>query len=115
MRSNYLSVMGLLTVMLLLSSQASALTMSEFKAICESSTTECKEYPILQAYVGGALDVVAVLAEETKYLDKLYCESHSTLFDVKRIIPFMEQHQEEYASKNAMLVLIKYLEEQGGC
>ncbi len=115
MRSIYLPVIGLLTATLLLSGQASALTMSEFKAICESSPAECKDHPILQAYVGGALDVVAVLSEETRYLDKLYCEDPSTLFDVKRIIPFMEQHQEEYASRNAMLVLIRYLEEHGGC
>ena len=115
MRSNYLPVIGLLTATLFLSGQASALTMSEFKAICESSPVECKDHPILQAYVGGALDLVAVLTEETRYLDKLYCEDTSTLFDLKQIIPFMEQHQEEYASKNAMLVLVRYLEERGGC
>ncbi|MGH1543311.1 MAG: hypothetical protein ACRBHB_23105 [Arenicella sp.] len=110
-----LSAISMLTGSLLLSSHTFALTMSEFKTICESSTVECKDHPILQAYVGGALDVVAVLAEETSYLDNIYCEDTSTLFDIKRIIPFMEQHQEEHATNNAMLVLIKYLEEHSGC
>ena len=115
MRSIFLAAIGLLTVLLVMSEQASALTITEFNAICKSSSAECKDHPILQAYVGGALDVVAVLVEETSYLDKIYCEETSTLFDVKRIIPFMEQQQEESASSNVMNLLIKYLEEQGGC
>jgi len=102
-------------VLLVVASQTSALSVSEFQAICESTTSHCEDHPILQAYVGGALDVVAVLAEETSYLNKLYCEDTSTLFDVRRIIPFMEQQKEVPVSANAMLVFIRYLEKHGGC
>ena len=105
---------GILVAVLICSSKVSALTISEFKEICESSQAACKEHPILQAYVGGALDVLVVLKEETQYLEKIYCEDTSVLFDFKKIITFMEQSQEK-ATNNAMLVLVKYLERNSGC
>jgi len=115
MKLSRLPLLSFLTAVLFSPVQASALTMSDFKAICASSTMACKDHPILRTYVGGALDVLAVLSEETKYLETIYCEKPSSLFDTEKIIPFMELRQEEFASKNAMLVLIKYLEEHGGC
>lgn len=100
---------------LMLPGNAAALTMDQFAAICESGKGECSSHPILQAYVGGALDLIAMLDEETDYLGKVYCETPSTLFDVPTIIGYMEAHREAYASKNAMLLVIRYLEEEGGC
>ena len=98
-----------------MSSPASALTMNQFASICESAEMACSEHPILNAYVGGALDLIAVLDEETDYLGEVYCKPTKALFDVPAIIQYMETQQTHYADKNAMLVLIRYLEEHGGC
>lgn len=94
---------------------ASALTMDQFTALCESRQEACSEHPILQAYVGGALDLIAMLDEQTDYLDEIYCEDPSTLFDVPAIIRYLQIHREEYADRNAMLLVIRYLVEKGGC
>lgn len=110
-----ISVFSAIIFTLLAFSQASsALTMSEFSRIC-GSNQKCSANPILQAYVGGALDLLAMLDEETKYLQKFYCKKPKELFDVPQIIQYMELHQKEYTNKNAMLLVIRYLEEKGGC
>lgn len=94
---------------------AAALTMNQFSEICHSSPRECSDHPILQAYVGGALDLLATLDEQTDYLDKVYCKESKVLFDTPAIIRFMAQRSVEYATDNAMLVLVRYFEERGGC
>lgn len=105
-------VLGLVS---LRSPSLSALTMQQFSAICDSAPGECRDHPILQAYVGGALDLLATLDEETGYLDKLYCRESKDLFDVSAIIRFMQAHGDEYATRNAMLLMVGYFEETGGC
>jgi hypothetical protein len=94
---------------------ASALTMMQVSDICHSSSGECSNHPIIRAYVGGALDLLATLDERTDYLGKVYCKKPKELFDVPAIIRFMELRREQYASDNAMLVLVRYFEEHGGC
>lgn len=94
---------------------ASALTVEEFSKICDSVPGECSEYPFLQAYVGGALDLLAVLDEETDHLQKIYCKHPKELFNVSEIIRYMQAHRQEYASRNAMILLVRYIEENGGC
>ena len=47
-----------------------ALTMKQVSVICHSSPVECSDHPIIQAYVGGALDLLATLDEHTDYLEK---------------------------------------------
>jgi len=94
---------------------AAALTMKQVSDICHSSTGKCSDHPIIRAYVGGALDLLATLDERTDYLGKVYCKKPKELFDVSAIIRFMEIRIEQYATDNAMLVLIHYFEEQGGC
>lgn len=64
---------------------ASALTMEQFLKICDSASGECSDYPILQAYIGGALDLLATLNEEKGYLGELYCEESKEVFDVPAI------------------------------
>ena len=98
-----------------MSSPASALTMNQFASLCGSVELACSKHPILNAYVGGALDLIAMLDEETDYLGEVYCKPAKALFDVPTIIQYMELQQTKYAEKNAMLVLIRYLEEHGGC
>lgn len=94
---------------------ATALTMKQFSDICHSAPGKCSDHPVIQAYVGGALDLLATLDEKTDYLEKLYCKEPKELFDVPAIIRFMEQRKEQYAADNAMLVLVRYFEEEGGC
>lgn len=94
---------------------ASALTMEQFLKICDSASGECSDYPILQAYIGGALDLLATLNEEKGYLGELYCEESKEVFDVPAIIRFMQEQGEQYATRNAMLLLVRYLEQNGDC
>ena len=92
-----------------------ALTMTQFAEICHSSAGNCGDHPILQAYVGGALDLLATLDEQTEYLEPMYCKAPKELFDVPEIIQFMMQRAKPFAADNAMLVLIRYFEEHGAC
>ena len=94
---------------------ANALTMKQVSDICYASSGECSDHPIIQAYVGGALDLLATLDERTDYLGKVYCKKPKALFDVPAIIRYMEQRSKQYATENAMLVLVRYFEEHGGC
>lgn len=89
--------------------------MKQFSDICDSSPGECSDHPIIQAYVGGALDLLATLDEQTDYLGKVYCKEPKALFDVQAIIPYMDKRREQYATDNAMLVLVRYFEAHGGC
>lgn len=114
MKSRLLAI-AVLVLVSLQSTNASALTMEQFSHICESAPGECSEHPLLQAYVGGALDLLATLTEETRYLDKLYCKEPKELFDVPAIIRFMQAHREEYVTRNAMLLVVRYFEDNGGC
>ena len=94
---------------------ASAMTMKQISDFCHSSSGECIDNPMMQVYVGGALDLLGTLDEQTDYLGKVYCKKRKEIFDVPAIIRYMESHSEQYASDNAMLVLVRYFEEFGGC
>jgi len=111
-----LLAISLITLLLILHApSASALTMKQVSDICHSSSGECSDHPIIRAYVGGALDLLATLGERTDYLGKVYCKKPKELFDAPAIIRFMELRSEKYATDNAMLVLVRYFEEHGGC
>ncbi len=100
---------------LLLSKSVSAITIEEFNNICASAPMPCTEIPFLQAYVGGSLDMLAALDESTNYLGEIYCRPARELFDTTKIIEFMQAHKDDAASRNAMVLVIQYLEEQGRC
>jgi len=106
---------ALLLSALCYSQNAEALRVGEFVAICEQSGHECKDIPVLNAYVGGALDLVAMLHEETQYIEPIYCKDPKILFDVPAIIGYIEKHHDGNEDKNAMLLVIRYLETYGGC
>ena len=93
----------------------SALTMDQFNQICQSTSGKCSNNVTLQAYVGGALDLLATLNEQTEYLGKLYCKQPEELFNVPTIIDFMQAQSQEYANRNAMLLVVHYFEQNGGC
>lgn len=96
-------------------SSASALTQEEFTRICASHEGDCAEVPVLQAYVGGALDLIATLDERTDYLATVYCRPPSELFDVATIIRYIAKRADREPEANAMLGMIRYLETEGGC
>jgi len=109
-RFSFFSVFGAIV-----SLNASALTVSQFNSICESSKAECSKLPVVQSYIGGALDLLATLDERTSYLTKMYCTEPSELFDIAAIVKRMRQYTDEEASLNAMLLLVRYIEENRGC
>ncbi len=107
--------MVILLLTLSLSQTAEALRVAEFMTICARSGTACEQVPVLNAYVGGGLDLIAMLHEETDYIEPVYCKNPRTLFDVPAIIRFVEKHHDGNEEKNAMLLVIRFLETHGGC
>lgn len=95
--------------------QARALTTDGFFGICEAQKRDCSQLPVIQAYIGGALDLIATLDEATPYLDEVYCKAPEALFDIEAIVAFMSANRDAYANRNAMLLLVRYLEANGGC
>ncbi|WP_434358813.1 hypothetical protein NF212_03340 [Parasalinivibrio latis] len=89
--------------------------MSQFQAICQSGEIPCSEVRLLQAYVGGGLDAIASLDEKTDYLKKVYCADSRELFNVPAIIRYIEALGSEDASRNAGLMIVRYLEQNGEC
>ncbi len=115
MNIRFLSTSFIILLLFLHAPNTLALTMKQVSDICHLSPGECSDHPIIQAYVGGALDLLATLDERTDYLGKMYCKKPKALFDVPVIIRYMEQRSKQYATENAMLVLVRYFEEHGGC
>ena len=104
-----------LVAVLVWTDRVEALNVSDFMAICAQAGGKCEEVPILQAYIGGALDLVAMLHEETDYVKPIYCKDTRLLFDVPAIIKFIEDNQAGNEKKNAMMLMIRFLEKYGGC
>lgn len=103
-------------VLLLVSSQTgNTLTSAQFAKMCAHHPQPCDQHPIAQAYVGGALDLLATLQEQTPYLEKLYCAETQDVFVMADIIAFMQQYAEEHGDRNAMMALVMYFEKNGGC
>ena len=56
-----------------------------------------------------------MLHEETDYIEPIYCKDPKLLFDVPAIIRFVENNSAGNEQKNAMLLVIRFLEKYGGC
>ena len=108
-------VLSLLVAGLSVSERSNALSVDELLGACAQIGAPCKDIPWVQAYIGGALDLIAMLDEETDYLQQVYCKSPEELFDVPRILNFVEEHRKGNGQKNAMMLFIQYFEEYGGC
>ena len=78
-----------ITLSVLITKEAKALTVQQFVNICQQGGNECSKRPILQSYVGGALGMIAVLQESNAVLTKVYCKKPKGLFDVTKIINFI--------------------------
>ncbi|WP_417320184.1 hypothetical protein [Emcibacter sp.] len=110
-----LTIITFLIIFFVVPTRASALTVEQFAEICDSVPGECSDHPVLQAYVGGALDLLATLTEETGKLEAFFCKAPERLFDVPAIIRFIQTHGEGYENRNAMLLMVQYFEENGEC
>ena len=115
MKLRFSPLLLVILFLVLLSSSANALTLRQFSEICDTAPGDCSSHPVIQAYVGGALDLLATLDEKTDYLETVYCREPSEIFDVAAIIRFMQTADSRYADENAMLVFIQYFEKFGGC
>ncbi|MEM9388599.1 MAG: hypothetical protein AAGA68_26400 [Pseudomonadota bacterium] len=120
MSDRHLAVRRLVASALLLSASlpttSHALTVAGFKAICEAATVACDAHPMLNAYVGGSLDMIATLDERTSFLGEVYCRAPQELFDVAAIIRYVEHKAPRaQANANAMTLVVAYLVEKGGC
>ena len=104
-----------LAALLLAPGRSEALSVDELLDACERTGVPCKDIPWVQAYIGGALDLIAMLDEETEYLGQIYCKSPEDLFDVPGILGYVEQNRAGNGHKNAMLLVIQFFEEYGGC
>ncbi|MFT7559813.1 MAG: hypothetical protein ACI93R_001728 [Flavobacteriales bacterium] len=108
-------VITFVTLLSLYSHSITALRMNQFSELCHSSLGECSDKPIVQTYVGGDLDILTVLEEQTGFLGPVYRKESERLFDVLVVIRFIAQRSEQYATSNGMLALVRYDEQQGGC
>ncbi|MEM6300581.1 MAG: hypothetical protein AAF749_02500 [Pseudomonadota bacterium] len=100
---------------LLFSHVSLALTAKDFFAICASAEMSCSDHPITQAYIGGALDLMATLDEKTPYLEAPYCRPAKELFKVTDVVDYMKANLRNYESENAMLLFVRFLEDRGAC
>jgi hypothetical protein len=116
MKIKSLALLVAIIILPLFTPGTQALTISEFSRICDQVGGQCAKHPALNAYVGGGMDLIASLSEKTQYLPKkIYCKPPEELFNSKAIIKFMMQNRDKYLDDNAMLVFIKYFEQQGEC
>ena len=97
------------------STAALGLTAGQVERICADFTGDCADHPLLNAYVGGALDMVAVLDERAGLASRLYCGRAEDVFDVPAIIRYLQAHASEERESNAMLLVVRYLTDNGGC
>lgn len=104
--------LALLIFLFLTSGQSSALTTKELLNVCYLNSQPCHALPFANAYIGGALDLLGALNENELLNIELSCASSTQIFNVKRILKYMEANQNTYEDKNAMLLLIKYLKEE---
>lgn len=102
-------------ILMLGSERSHALSVDDLLGACEQAGAPCKDIPWVQAYIGGALDLIAMLDEETEYLAEVYCKSPDVLFDVAGILDYVEQNRVGNGGKNAMMLVIRFFEEYGGC
>jgi len=109
----FLSALACLTLVCPIN--VTALTTDEFLRACEAGPKTCVDHPVLRAYLGGAMDLLATLDEKTPYLAKIYCKSPEELFQIADIVDYLHRHRRAYGSENAMLPVVRYFEEFGGC
>ena len=104
-----------LAALLLTPVRSNALSVDDLLDGCAQAGAPCKELPWAQAYIGGALDLIAMLDEETDYLGQVYCKTPGEISDVPGILAFIEQHRKGNGDKNAMMLVIRFFETYGGC
>ncbi|MEO0423192.1 MAG: hypothetical protein AAF184_12695 [Pseudomonadota bacterium] len=109
-------VVLVIALALALPTTSGAMTVADFQGICERVEGSCENSPLLNAYIGGSLDMIATLDERTDFLGEVYCRPTKELFDVAAIIRYAQRAARAAEPKaNAMTLVVAYLVEEGGC
>ena len=110
------ATIGVLVALLALAGRAQALRTGEFLALCGDVLAACAEQPVVQLYLGGALDALALVNETASARKQpLYCLPERQLFDMSRIVAHVVANRRKFEDKNAMTGVIDYLRAYGGC
>lgn len=96
-------------------SSAHSLTVQEVQSICSQQTTLCADNLVIQAYIGGGLDMLASLYEHEVLHGVRFCKSPQALFDVTNIINFLLTLEGGARAQNAMRQVTTYLQGESGC
>lgn len=100
-----------LLILFTLNTPANALTTGELLDACAAKGRSCDQLPFANIYIGGALDLLGTLNEKKQLKVPVLCSTNKDIFDVKRILQYMEKNREGYNDRNAMHIVIKYFEE----
>lgn len=93
---------------------AKAIDIEQFNQICTLEQQSRSQF--CRIYLGGALDAIAVLNDKAKSQNRpLYCVSESDIFDMERIIQFVQSQPSALNNKNAILPVVEFLKRNGGC
>lgn len=116
MKTKNLLITGFSLLVLFSTNPAHSLTMEQFSDICAQHSGDCHDLPLINAYIGGAMDLIATLDERTDYLPtKIYCADPREIFNAEDIVAFMLRNDQNLSSENAMISFIQYFEVNGGC
>ncbi len=102
-------------VLVAASLQVQALTTWEFLQLCDDTAGACAEQPVVQLYLGGAMDALAVVNETALQKRPLYCLPERQLFDMHRIFAHIAENQQRFRQRNVMHAMLDYLRLHGGC
>jgi hypothetical protein len=80
-----LNVCLLATSLITPACNVTALTMKQVSDICHPSYGEYRDHLIIQPYVGGVLDLLAPLDEQTDYARKCIVRSQKRHFGLPRV------------------------------
>jgi len=103
-----------LSFLLFFCSTAKALDVEQFNQLCDLKQQSRSQ--LCNVYLGGALDAIAVLNDEAKANYKpLYCVHESEVFDMDKIIQFVQSQPSAMRNKNAILPVVEFLKRHGEC
>lgn len=110
----------MISLLMFLSAPVDALNAKQFAELCGQSSVEANDVrkQICNAYLGGGFDAVGVMNEAAKEKNKpIFCISGEVLFDAEKISTHIVavSKQKEFASRNAMWVLLEFVKSNSGC
>jgi len=111
----YLTTMVLALWFAMITAPTHALTLAQFNAICADQPVPCTQHPALHAYIGGAIDLLVAMRQNSDYLSPMTCALTPQHLDVNTIITFMTEYEPQSPERDAMAVLLEYLQAELPC